>query len=350
VGIIFSGFLLARLILMPFVGRLSDKKGRKSFIMAGLFFYALLSLGYVWADRVGELAFVRMLHGLAAALVLPIAIAYIGDITPQGREGVSMGSFNIALFLGFGFGPLMGGILKDYLSMNSAFLAMGGLAFVALVLVLKFLPNISVRERRFKGKEVSFRLMFESKVLKGLLIFRLVNALGRGSIICFLPLFAANTLKLSGSQIGVVISILVLSIALLQTPFGILADRFNRRNMVVLGSIIGSLCLLWIPVTRSFLELILVGSLMGASGAIAIPAAAALMVGEGSSYGMGSTMALFNMAMDLGQLLGMIVGGLIFDYLGLSYIFYFGCVMGFIGTGIFIHYLRDYIGLPDGIS
>lgn len=349
VGIIFSGFLLARLILMPFVGRFSDRKGRKPFIVAGLFFYALLSLGYVWADRVGELAFVRMLHGLAAALVLPIAIAYIGDITPQGKEGVSMGSFNIALFLGFGLGPLMGGILKDYLSMNSAFLAMGGLAFVALVLVLKFLPKISVRERRFKGKEVSFRLMFESKVLKGLLIFRLVNALGRGSIICFLPLFAANTLKLSGSQIGVVISILVLSIALLQTPFGMLADRFNRRNMVVLGSIIGSLCLLWIPFTRSFRELILVGSLMGASGAIAIPAAAALMVGEGSSYGMGSTMALFNMAMDLGQLLGMIVGGLIFDYLGLSRIFYFGCIMGFIGTGIFIYYLRDYIGLPDGL-
>ncbi len=348
VGIIFSGFLLARLIFMPFVGRLSDKKGRKPFIAVGLFSYALISLGYVWAESVGELALVRMLHGLAAALVLPIAVAYIGDITPKGKEGVSMGSFNIALFLGFGLGPLMGGVLKDYWSMNSAFFAMGGLAFIALILVLMFLPEIKMRERRFKGKAVSFRLMFESRVLKGLLIFRLVNALGRGSIICFLPLYASDVLKLSGSQIGIVISILVLLIAFLQSPFGALADRLNRRNLIVLGSIIGSLCLLWIPFTHSFGELIVVGSLMGISGAIAIPAAVAIMVGEGSSYGMGSAMALFNMSMDLGQLMGMLIGGLIFDFLGLSYIFYFGCVMGFIGTGIFIHYLRDYPGLPEG--
>ncbi len=346
IGIIFSGFLLSRLIFMPFVGRLSDKKGRKPFITVGLFSYALISLGYVWAEGVGELALVRMLHGLAAALVLPIAVAYIGDIAPRGKEGASMGTFNVALFAGFGFGPLMGGFLKDYFSMSSAFFTMGGLALVALILVLMFLPEIKTRERRFKG--VSFRLMFKSRVLKGLLIFRLVNALGRGSIICFLPLYASDILKLSGFQIGIVISILVLLIAFLQSPFGVLADRLNRKNLVVLGSIMGSLCLLWIPFTHSFGELIVVGSVMGVSGAIAIPAAAAIMVGEGKSYGMGSIMALFNMSMDLGQLMGMLIGGLIFDFLGLSYIFYFGCVMGFIGTGIFIRYLRNYPALPEG--
>ncbi|UCD85473.1 MAG: MFS transporter, partial [Deltaproteobacteria bacterium] len=153
-------------------------------------------------------------------------------------------------------------------------------------------------------------------------------------------------LNLSGSQIGIVISTLVLSIALLQTPFGILADRLNRRNLVVLGSIVGSLCLLWLPYTHSFGELIFVGSLMGISGAVAIPAAAAIMVGEGSFYGMGSTMAMFNMSMDLGQLMGMLIGGVIFDFLGIAYVFSYGCVMGFIGTGIFIWYLKDYPALP----
>ena len=43
IGLIFGSFSLSRTIFLPYFGRLSDRKGRKPFIIAGLGAYALLS-------------------------------------------------------------------------------------------------------------------------------------------------------------------------------------------------------------------------------------------------------------------------------------------------------------------
>ena len=109
IGVIFSGFSISRALVMPLIGKLSDQWGeRKAFLCAGLLFYAVISLGYVWAENVTALIVVRLVHGLAAGMVIPIAQTYVGDLAPQGEEGKWMGYFNAALFAGFGVGPLLG--------------------------------------------------------------------------------------------------------------------------------------------------------------------------------------------------------------------------------------------------
>ena len=128
-GAIFSGFSLARIIFMPLVGRLSDTKGRKTFITLGLLFYSFLSLGYIFSQNLQQLIAVRFLHGVASAMVVPIAMAYIGEISPKGEEGKFLGTFNIALFFGFGMGPLLGGVVTDNINQSASFMAMGGLSF-----------------------------------------------------------------------------------------------------------------------------------------------------------------------------------------------------------------------------
>ncbi len=121
-GLIFSGFSLSRLIFMPLMGKMSDKKGRKIFICTGLFLYSLLTLGYVFANSVFSLIWIRILHGFASAMTVPIIMAYVGDITPKGREGRFMGYFNVSFFMGMGLGPFIGGILNDSFGMASAFI------------------------------------------------------------------------------------------------------------------------------------------------------------------------------------------------------------------------------------
>ena len=97
-GIIFAGFSISRAILMPIIGRLSDRSGRKLFICTGLFIYAVISLGYIWADTISQLTLVRLVHGAAAGMIMPIAQAYVGDISPEGEEGKWMGFFYTAFF------------------------------------------------------------------------------------------------------------------------------------------------------------------------------------------------------------------------------------------------------------
>jgi len=101
-GVIFAGYPLARILTTPIFGRLSDRRGRKPFISIGLLAYGIISFGFIWVNTVSQLVLLRLLHGIAGALILPIAQAYVGDISPPGEEGKWMGYANAAFFSGFG--------------------------------------------------------------------------------------------------------------------------------------------------------------------------------------------------------------------------------------------------------
>ena len=92
-GVIFSAFSLARFIGMPVAGYVSGRLGRKRPIAVGLLLYSLISLGFVTAGSSLTLTFLRLGQGLCAAMIVPIAQAYIGDISHEKSEGRMMGVF-----------------------------------------------------------------------------------------------------------------------------------------------------------------------------------------------------------------------------------------------------------------
>ncbi|MDY7031302.1 MAG: MFS transporter, partial [Thermodesulfobacteriota bacterium] len=337
-GIIFSGFSISRSIFMPVIGRLSDKRGRKVFICVGLFGYALISFGFIHVDTSFQLAAIRFLQGFFAAMIIPIAMAYIGEISPENKEGTFMGIFHVSLFAGFGVGPFMGGAIKDYFGMDAAFYAMGGLSFAAFVMVLLFLPELDLYKKSWGNPRLSYRVILGNNVMRGITAFRLVNAMGRGMVATFLPVFAHQYLQLSGSEIGLLVSANILLTSLLQAPFGRLADRMNRLKLVIGGCFMASLAIALIPYCSNFAELLVLNMAMGFAGAMSLPAATAMTVKEGRELGMGSVMGVFNMAMSVGLATGPLLGGLLLDSLGIHSIFLFGGIAGFTAIGLLVRF------------
>jgi MFS family permease len=150
----------------------------------------------------------------------------------------------------------------------------------------------------------------------------------------FLPLYAYNSLHLSGSQIGLVIASSILLTAFLQLPSGKLADKVNRKMLVIVGSLLYFFIVPFIPYTADFIQLLSLNIALGFLGALSLPAASALTVTEGKNFGMGSTMAIFNVAMSVGLAIGPLTSGIILDLYGLSGVFYFCTILGFLSTGI----------------
>ena len=337
-GLIFAAFPLSRILATPVFGRLSDRKGRKLFISIGLLAYAIISFGFIYTNTVSQLVLMRFLHGLAGALILPIAQAYMGDISPPGEEGKWMGYANAAFFSGFGFGPLIGGVLSEHLGMDAAFLAMGVLSLLAFTITIFFLP--SIKPRQSTTSYPSFGEMSRSGMIIGLFSFRLTLSLGRSIFFILLPILATYSLGLRPSLVGILLAVNILLMSLLGIPSGRIADRLSRRFLVVVGCLVSSMFLVTVPLGNTF-GLLLVLAILGSVGsAIAIPAASALVVEQGKKYGMGSSIALFSMAFSIGMVVGPITGGVIADFTGINSAFYFGAVITLVGAGLFTWFSR----------
>jgi DHA1 family multidrug resistance protein-like MFS transporter len=270
-------------------------------------------------------------------MVVPIAQAYVGDISPKGEEGKWMGLFNSAFFTGFGFGPLMGGVLTGHFGMNAAFITMGGLNLLAFLGVTFFLPETERRKSQAgSDSSVSLKTASGSNLLRGLFIFRLAFAIGRGTFATFLPVFAGLSLGLGTSQIGLLLATYILLMSFLQVFGGRLADRFSRRKLVVLGLTINMIYLMLIPEAMGFWSLMGICALGGLGGAICMPAASALVVEEGKKFGMGVAMSIFTLALSIGMAIGPVLAGVIADMVDIHAVFYFGATMGLAGLIFFV--------------
>ena len=86
-GMIIAAFSISRGILQPIVGSLSDRWGRKGFLVAGLFIYGLVGLLIPQAQSVYNLIAIRGFHGVGSAMIVPIAMAYMSFLAPAGQEG-----------------------------------------------------------------------------------------------------------------------------------------------------------------------------------------------------------------------------------------------------------------------
>ena len=338
-GFIFAGFSISRTIFTPIFGRLSDRKGRKLILCVGLFAYALISFTFVLATSVYQLVLVRTVHGITGAMILPIAQAYIGDLSPEGEEGKWMGYSNAAFFGGFGVGPLMGGVLAAQWGMDLAFITMGVLNLLAFLIAVIMLPR-SDQRKQAAATPVSFLDMRRSGTMVGLFNFRLAIAMGRSSFFTFLPLLAAISLGLPANLIGILIAVHVLLISILGVPGGRIADIFNRRMLVIIGSLVTATYMFLVPLSPSFWPLLALCILGSVGSAIATPAAMAMTVEEGRKYGMGSAIAAITMALSIGMAIGPILSGAIVDFININTAFYFNAGLALFGAALFAWFTR----------
>jgi MFS family permease len=350
IGLVMSCYAIANIPSTPLFGRLSDRRGRKIFLVIGLFLYALISVGYIFALNIATLGLVRFLHGAVAGMVLPIALAYVGDLSPRGEEGKWMGYSSAAFYSGFGAGPLIGGVMSEYLGMTSAFIFMAALNFFAFLVVFFFLPKVEPRNVNAPAKpRVSYRKIFSSRTVQGLFSNQVTGAVGQGSFSTFAPLFAA-TLGLSLTLIGILISATMSLMSLLGPLGGLLADRFSKRFLVVIGACCIAAALLLIPSSSGFLVMLFLAIFMAIGSGFVGPSISALSVTEGRKFGMGSTMGLVNMGMNVGFAVGPIIAGKTVDYGGVEYAFYFGGLVVLLGIIPFFLLTRPQSEVSTAIS
>ncbi len=352
IGVIFAGFAISRAVFMPVVGNISDKIGRKIFIVSGLLLLSVVSFLYLLADNEYVLTVVRLIHGIGAAMVIPIVMAYAGEFAEEGKEGASMGLVTMVFYLGIAAGPLLGGVLHHKLGFNAVFYGMGFLSAAAFLVALLLLPKEkkvrrteTTTTKRIETTEevVGLRQLFKYRIVRTSLLTRFIVALRAGVIMSFLPLLASG-IGMNPSQLGIVVSIGLFFAAILEPSFGRLSDRLGVRKkpyQELTGLFVGTVALLVIPFCPNLATLLLASSFVGIGAALSISVAISDSVLIGKKVGMGHWMGIFNTTSSLGIIIAPLVSGVVLDHLGINPVFYVAGMLSLLGTLICCYYVRS---------
>ncbi|HEY0865737.1 MAG TPA: MFS transporter [Fimbriimonas sp.] len=105
-------FSLVQLVTSPFLGRISDRYGRRRVLLISTALSVVSYLIYAHADSLEMMIFSRILSGIAAANI-GVAFAYVADITTPQDRAKGLGLMGAAFGLGFILGPVTGGLLLE---------------------------------------------------------------------------------------------------------------------------------------------------------------------------------------------------------------------------------------------
>ncbi len=237
-GWVVNAYLVAAAALVLVGGRMGDTVGRVRTFALGLAIFAWSSvLGAAsWGSVV--LVVARGGQGVGAALVLPASIELIAEFSRAGREGVGFRWRGLVYASSFAVGPLVGGVLTDWLSWRWIFVA------DAVVAAFAGLVALPLRNRPGRGSHEPTR-DFAGAVLVAMLVATVV-------------LFAERlgTWRVASVPSGVTVAVtIVLSLALVRherrtaDPLvhpSILRNRLVLgANVATIGASLGMLSLLY---------------------------------------------------------------------------------------------------------
>lgn len=349
IGLIFSCFSMAQILFLSFIGRTSGRKGRKLFITVGLFTYFLASIAYVYADTVLKLMIIRFVQGACSVMILPVAQAYAGDLSPTGREGLYLGFINVAQMMGLAAGPIIGGIIKDMYGYSASFAGFGIVCFFGFLISVLFLPSYKLENRLVSQKpEISYRLLLSDSNVPAISLFRFSQFFCISVLWTFIPLLAVELFHLSSTIIGLTIAVLILLGAATAFPAGHLSDRIDKRLLTIISGLVTAGAVCGVALNDSVFGFFTAAAFAGIGFGMAttVNNAMGAVIGK-NKKSMGSVVAILFFGQSAAMFFGPIISGMIMDMASLKTALLFGAGVLTITMSVFLVLSRTYISIED---
>ena len=331
-GLVFAGPFFVSLFLSSVWGNLGDKYGRKIMTIRATFGLAIAQVLIGFSQDINQLFIARMLQGGLSGF-LPAAMALIASNTPEEKTGYALGILQSSTAAGTVLGPLLGGVIADFLSFRAVFFVVAGLLAIVGVAIILFVKEDKLEQSKNDYSFVDnwkFVLSNKKFLIPSLLI--MLTALGISFVRPIFVLFV-ETLEIDHSYLptitGALYSIVGIFSIFSAYWWGKHVEKFGLAKSLFIASLVTAIMYFLHSIIKNPYYLIPVRTLLGFGyGAIA-PLLFTRISNQVAKERRGGVMGIGSSFQVMGNLIGPLFGG------------YAGAVIGFqfsflITGGIFL--------------
>ncbi len=337
VGLITGAFPLTQFFFSSYLGSLSDKVGRRPFILIGIAGFSISTFIFSLGGGLVLLYFSRLIAGIFTASFVTASGAYIADKTMKEKRGRNFAILNGVAGLGAVTGHLLGNLFSNISiqikflftqftldKFSSPFVFSSFLTILVLVLYVILLPeslnfpNKTIAQRAIK--KISFSPSFKS-LKKGFILLLALAFFSQLAHAMFEGTFAIHSQRFflfGPQQMSLVLIICGSLMGLLQLgPVAWLIEQKGEKALLPFGCMFLSIGLFMLTISNEMGWILIYVSFISLGIAILTPSLTSLITKDsGKEYG--ASLGIFSAVNSLGQVAGVVTGGIImiwFDHL-----------------------------------
>jgi len=299
IGLLFGLSSVASIAVRPKLGQVMDTRGRRGVILVGNALHVVSVALYLTVHTLGPwIYFVRILHGLAVAILFTALFTYAADCVPEKRRMQGLMLFGVSGMLPIALGGVLGDVLLAQAGFTLLFQVALGLAVLAALLALP-LPEMSTPA----ATTAAFLRTF-------------VDASGIGSVGGFF-----------GAYAGVAVTLRVVA--------GWLPDRVGAKRVLYPALATLAAGFLLLAFASDGRDVLVAGALCGAGHGYTFPLLFGMVVSRARTADRGSAMAIYTALFDVGVLIGGPLLGFVIEIRGYTEMFITAAALVTIGTAVF---------------
>lgn len=330
VTLIIASFSAMQLAAAPLWGRVSDRRGRRPLIIAGLFASAVSYLIFGLAHSVAVLLLSRMAAGAAGGTV-SVAQAYIADTTTAEDRAHGLGLLGAASGLGVMLGPALGGFVSSWGGLAAPGFVAAGLCGLNGVAAAVLLPESRPRRQEGPHETATLRDWLHTMTRYPLRLLLSVYFLGISSftaMTALLALYAEARFGLGARDIGLLFTLSGATTVIVRgVLLGRLVRRFGEPFTVRVGMVGLLVALVGMALVPAAAWLWAIAPMYAFGAGTLFPALASLVSRATDEHSQGSVLGGSQVVGGSGRVVGPLWGGWLFQQVGIRSPFIFGATV-----------------------
>lgn len=316
IGIVTAIGSVAGVLMFPIVGTLSDRTGRKPFILGGSFVMAATSLCFHAVHEIGLLLYaLGVVRSIAFACVFNSTTTMVTEQVPPQRMAQALGIFGVALLSTQAIAPAAAELISERYGWGPVFNASCVLGAIALLLA--FGLREKTRHHAHGTEAVGILQLLARKRTRRVTFTVATAGAGFGTLFVLHQPFA---LSLGITRISSFFVAYATAAVFVRVFFGHAADRFGRQRVSALALITFAIAIAAMAGLRDGL-LAPIGAVFGLAHGVLYPAFNALAVEDVGESERGKIMALYHGGFNAGQTVMVPIFGVVANSFGYRPVF-----------------------------